>query len=109
VPHDTRDEVVDFRARQRPTLVRRLGPPGVNRWSGKTGLPNVRFVSWLEIERSKFSSWKSRYGKANEHNSWIPRDHWLEDWPKVRLDCGSAGPDGPGRRRRSSTTTPRIR
>jgi transposase InsO family protein len=23
-------------------------------------------------------SWKHRYGKVNEHNAWIPRDHWLE-------------------------------
>jgi hypothetical protein len=21
--------------------------------------------------------WKGRYGKANEHTAWIPRDHWL--------------------------------
>jgi putative transposase len=26
---------------------------------------------------SKWYSWKHRYGKANEHNAWIPRDHWL--------------------------------
>ena len=27
---------------------------------------------------SKWHSWKQRYGKVNEHNAWIPRDHWLE-------------------------------
>jgi transposase InsO family protein len=31
---------------------------------------------------SKFHSWKSRYGKANEHNGKIPRDYWLEDWER---------------------------
>src|ERR1051325_8611839 len=25
-----------------------------------------------------WSFWKQRYGKVNEHNGWIPRDHWLE-------------------------------
>jgi transposase InsO family protein len=34
---------------------------------------------------SKFYDWKSRYGKVNEHNSWIPRDHWLEDWEKEAI------------------------
>jgi transposase InsO family protein len=33
---------------------------------------------WLGIATSKWHSWKDRYGKANEHNAWIPRDHWLE-------------------------------
>ena len=27
---------------------------------------------------SKFYHWKARYGKANEHNAQVPRDHWLE-------------------------------
>jgi transposase InsO family protein len=42
-------------------------------------------VSWLGLRRSKFSDWKSRYGKVNEHNSWVPRDHWLEDWEKKAI------------------------
>jgi hypothetical protein len=42
-------------------------------------------VSWLDIERSKFSDSKSRYGKVNEHNSWVPRDHGLEDWEKKAI------------------------
>lgn len=25
------------------------------------------------------------YGKANEHNGWIPRDHWLEEWEKQAI------------------------
>jgi putative transposase len=33
---------------------------------------------WLGLATSKWHSWKDRYGKANEHNAWIPRDHWLE-------------------------------
>jgi putative transposase len=54
----------------------------VNRWSGKTELPASRFTAWLGIASSKFYDWKSRFGKVNEHNAWIPRDHWLLDWEK---------------------------
>jgi transposase InsO family protein len=36
-----------------------------------------RFVGWIGIARGKFYSWRKRYGKANEHNALVPRDHWL--------------------------------
>jgi putative transposase len=62
VPHDTRDAIVDF----------------VKRWSDKTGFAVTCFLLWIGIATSKWHSWKDRYGKANEHNAWIPRDHWLE-------------------------------
>jgi putative transposase len=39
-------------------------------------------VQWIGISLSKFYSWRERYGKVNEHNGWIPRDWWLEDWEK---------------------------
>jgi len=42
-------------------------------------------VSWLGITQSKYYDWKSRYGKVNEHNSWIPRDWWLEEWEKQAI------------------------
>ena len=25
------------------------------------------------------------YGKVNEHNGWVPRDFWLEDWEKQAI------------------------
>ena len=50
----------------------------VNRWSSKTGITVLSFLVWIGIATSKWHSWKNRYGKANEHNAWIPRDHWLE-------------------------------
>ncbi len=50
-------------------------------WSDKTELPTERFIEWLGIGR-KFFDWKNRYGKANEHNGHIPRDHWLLDEEK---------------------------
>jgi hypothetical protein len=51
-------------------------------WSQKTGLPIKVFLAWLDLPRSKYWEWKKRYGKVNEHNGKIPRDHWLEDWEK---------------------------
>jgi putative transposase len=38
----------------------------------------LSFLLWLGLATSKWHSWKHRYGKANEHNAWSPRDHWLE-------------------------------
>ena len=69
VPHDIRDEIIDF----------------VNYWSDMTGIYTSRFIHWLGIGESKFYNWKRRYGKVNEHNSWIPRDFWLEDWEKEAI------------------------
>ncbi len=54
-------------------------------WSEKTEIPAKRFVSWIGIQRGKFYKWKKRYGRANEHNSWIPRDHWTEDWERQAI------------------------
>ena len=69
VPHDTRDEIVDF----------------VRRWSEKTEIAAGRFIGWLGIAASKFYDWRDRYGKVNEHNGWVPRDFWLEDWEKQAI------------------------
>ena len=69
VPHDTRDQIVDF----------------VRRWSGKTEIGAGRFIEWLDITASKFYDWRERYGKVNEHNGWVPRDFWLEEWEKQAI------------------------
>lgn len=66
VPPDIRDAVVDF----------------VQDLSTKTEIPMKRVIAWLEIARGKFFKWKKRYGKANEHNSLVPRDHWIEGWER---------------------------
>jgi len=66
VPHDTRDQVIDF----------------VHRWSERTEIAARKFVRWLGVASSKFYNWQARYGKVNEHNGWIPRDFWLEAWEK---------------------------
>jgi putative transposase len=69
VPHDVRDQVVDF----------------VRRWSENTEISVGRFPQWLGIGVSKFSDWRQRYGRVNEHNGWIPRDFWLEPWEKEAI------------------------
>jgi putative transposase len=69
VLHDIRDTVVDF----------------VRDWSDKTDIPVCRFLPWLGIGASKFHDWKKRFGKVNEHNAWVPRDHWLTDDEKERI------------------------
>ena len=55
----------------------------INTWSGeRSSLRPLQLVDWLGISRSKYYDWRERYGKANEHNRLIPRDHWLQDWER---------------------------
>jgi hypothetical protein len=69
VPHDVRDQVVDF----------------VRRWSEKSEIGVGRFTAWLGVTSSKFYGWRQRYGRVNEHNGWVPRDFWLEMWEKTAI------------------------
>jgi len=39
----------------------------------------------MHVSEGTFYNWRQRYGKVNEHNGWIPRDHWLEDWEKKAI------------------------
>ncbi|HEX3478228.1 MAG TPA: hypothetical protein VHT91_24575, partial [Kofleriaceae bacterium] len=64
-----RDTIVDF----------------VRVWSDKTEIAADRFVAWIGMARGKFFAWKKRYGKANEHNGYVPRDHWLLDEEKRQI------------------------
>lgn len=54
-------------------------------WSEKTEIGAGQFIVWLGIRASKFYNWRERYGKVNEHNGWIPRDFWLEEWEKREI------------------------
>ena len=45
----------------------------------------ARFINWLGLSPGKFYAWKGRYGKVNEHNGWVPRDHWLLPWEKQAI------------------------
>ncbi len=67
--HDVRDAIVDF----------------VRTWSERTGIPQQRFVAWLGLAKSKFHDWLKRFGRVNEHNAWVPRDHWLDDDEKQAI------------------------
>ena len=83
VQPDLRDQIVDF----------------VRERAAQTGLSVSRLVAWIGISASKFFAWKRRYGKVNEHNAWVPRDHWLEAWEKQAIiDFYQAHPDDGYRR-----------
>ena len=51
----------------------------------RTEIPAQTLIGWLGITPSKFHDGRRRYGKVNEHNAWIPRDWWLEDWEKQAI------------------------
>lgn len=69
VAHDIRDEIVDF----------------VRRWTEPAELAATQMLRWLSLGERKFRDWRARYGQANEHNHWVPRDHWLEEWEKEKI------------------------
>ena len=80
---DVRDEVIDF----------------VQNWSDKTELAKSRLVGWLGIGRSRYYDWRRRYGRVNEHNAWVPRDHWLLPWERDAIIAGYLGHRNEGYRR----------
>ncbi len=57
-----RDRVVDF----------------LKHYHRLSGLALVRLLFWLGLSPRKFQRWKDRYGKANEHNAMVARDHGIE-------------------------------
>jgi len=69
VEPDVRDELIDY----------------VQHWSDRTQIKADKMVKWIGITRSKYYDWRSRYGKVNEHNAWIPRDFWLADGEKQAI------------------------
>jgi putative transposase len=69
VAHDIRDEVVDF----------------VRHWTGRTELPAKQLLGWIELSPRQYHRWQDRFGKVNEHNRLVPRDHWLEAWEQAAI------------------------
>jgi len=57
----------------------------VREYAALTEVPQARLLAWLGIARSKFFDWKHRFGRVNEHNAWVPRDHWLTDAEKAAI------------------------
>jgi putative transposase len=54
-------------------------------WSALADRPVNQVVGWVGLGRGKYYAWRERYGKVNEHNAWVPRDHWLEEWEKEEI------------------------
>ncbi|MDQ3635673.1 MAG: IS3 family transposase [Acidobacteriota bacterium] len=83
VEPDLRDEVVDF----------------IKHWHERTRFPLQKLLRWLKLQPSKYYAWVTRYGKVNEHNGKIPRDHWLTDEEKSQIiDYYAEHPDSGYRR-----------
>ncbi len=57
----------------------------VRYWAEGTEICYEQLVKWIGLSSRKFRDWRSRYGKANEHNGLVPRDHWLEQWEKEAI------------------------
>ena len=62
-----RDQIVDF----------------VRRWSEKTEISAGRFISGSASRPASSIPGARRYGCVNEHNGWVPRDFWLQEWEKA--------------------------
>jgi transposase InsO family protein len=56
-------------------------------------------MPWIGIGRSKYQDWITRFGKVNEHNAWVPRDHWLTDDEKSSICTFARGHPFDGYRR----------
>ena len=54
-------------------------------WSLKAGITLERMLAWIGLSSRKFRDWRHRYGKVNEHNAQVPRDHWLEPAEKEAI------------------------
>lgn len=57
----------------------------VCRWSETTEIAVERFLRWIGIARSKFYDWRQRYGRVNEHNASVPRDHWILEEERAKI------------------------
>jgi transposase InsO family protein len=69
VAHDTRDQIVDF----------------VRHWSEASDVAFEQLLRWIELSPRKFRDWRTRYGKVNEHNRLVPRDHWLAPGERQKI------------------------
>ena len=39
----------------------------------------------MDLSPGKYYDWKGRYGRDNDHNASVPRDHWLDDWERSAI------------------------
>ena len=57
----------------------------VEHWSQRCEIDRRHLLKSAGIGRSRYYDWKRRYGKVNEHNALVPRDHWLEKWEEEAI------------------------
>ena len=57
----------------------------MTRWQERAEVSALQLLQWLGVPEGTYYNWKQRYGKVNEHNAWIPRDHWLNEWEKQAI------------------------
>jgi len=50
-----------------------------------TTTPFTKLLRWCELCPRNFARWRDRYGKANEHNGQVPRDHHLDEWERQAI------------------------
>lgn len=61
-----RDEVLDF----------------IEHWHQRGGLTISQLIAWCGLSRNRFYDWCKRRGTPNQHNSPIPKKHWIQDWER---------------------------
>lgn len=57
----------------------------IRHWSDKAELTVSDLLGRVPLNKGRYYDWCKRYGKLNEHNGLIPRDHWLEDWEQEAI------------------------
>ena len=57
----------------------------LKRMNALTEISFGRLLAWLELCPRHRANLRGRYGKANEHNAEVPRDHWLEPQEKQAI------------------------
>ena len=57
----------------------------VRDWSARTEICIRQMLGWIPLSERKFRDWRGRYGKANEHNALVPRDHWIEQRERLAI------------------------
>jgi transposase InsO family protein len=57
----------------------------VRKWTASTEVTSKQLLTWIGLWSSTYSNWTRSYGKAYEHNGWIPRDHWLDESEKQAI------------------------
>lgn len=69
VPHDIRDDVVDF----------------VHWVMVGSGMCLKEVLPLIGLYENKFRQWAKRYGKVNAHNGKVPRDFWIQPWEREAI------------------------